>query len=61
QCTLSLADRMEAFEKAVLADTLKRHEGRASAVAKELQMPRKTLYDRLARHDLRPANYRPKS
>jgi len=53
-----LVERMAEVERAILIDALRRHEGRASAAAEELELPRKTFYDKLARHGLRPESYR---
>jgi two-component system C4-dicarboxylate transport response regulator DctD len=54
---MTLAERMEAFERSVLEATLRRHGGKASAAAAELGLPRKTFYDRLARYALRPRDF----
>lgn len=53
----TLADRMEAYERSVLTDCLRRHGGRAVAAAEELGLPRKTFYDRLARYGLKPRDF----
>lgn len=53
-----LAERMERFERAVLEESLVRHEGAITAVSEALRLPRKTLYDKLARHGLRPTDFR---
>jgi two-component system C4-dicarboxylate transport response regulator DctD len=53
-----LAERLDRFERSALEDALTRHAGLVAAVCEELELPRKTLYDRLARHGLRPADYR---
>jgi len=53
-----LAERVDRFERSALHDALTRHGGLVAAVCEELELPRKTLYDRLARHGLRPAEYR---
>lgn len=55
---LSLADQMDAYEKLVLSETLKRYNGQASATAAALGLPRKTFYDRLTRHALRPKDFK---
>ena len=55
---LGLAERMAAYERSLLVDALKRFDGRASDAARSLQLPRKTFYDKLARHHLRPESYR---
>ncbi|PTX54591.1 two component Fis family sigma54 specific transcriptional regulator [Litoreibacter ponti] len=57
---LTLADQMNSFEKLVLSDTLKRLGGRSGAVAEALGLPRKTLYDKLAKHGLKPKDFRVK-
>ncbi len=56
--TLTLAQQMEAFEKLVLIETLKQNNGKAAEAAVTLGLPRKTLYDRLARFDIRPKDYK---
>ncbi|MBO6919528.1 MAG: sigma-54-dependent Fis family transcriptional regulator [Rhizobiaceae bacterium] len=53
----SLSEKMDAFEKLVLIEALKRHKGQAVAAAGELKLPRKTFYDRLKRYDIRPKDY----
>lgn len=53
----SLAERMETYERSVLEDALRRHDGKAAAAAEELGLPRKTFYDRAARYGLRPKDY----
>jgi two-component system C4-dicarboxylate transport response regulator DctD len=58
QKALTLADQMDAFERTVLRETLKRTKGSASEAAHQLGLPRKTLYDRLARYDLKPKDYK---
>ncbi|TDT76745.1 two component Fis family sigma54 specific transcriptional regulator [Litoreibacter halocynthiae] len=55
---LGLAEQMNAFEKLVLTDTLRRFGGKSAAVADALGLPRKTLYDKLAKHDLRAKDFR---
>ncbi|ROR34542.1 sigma-54-dependent transcriptional regulator [Inmirania thermothiophila] len=52
-----LAERVEAFERALLADALRRHRGDIGAVCAELALPRKTLYDKLRRHGLRRRDF----
>jgi two-component system C4-dicarboxylate transport response regulator DctD len=48
----SLPEQMDAFEKQVLADALRRSGGRMQAAADLLGIPRKKLYLRLQRHGL---------
>jgi two-component system C4-dicarboxylate transport response regulator DctD len=42
----------------LLAAALGRHNGRASEAARTLKLPRKTLYDKLAKHGLKPESFR---
>lgn len=55
---LSLPDRVNRFEAELLRDALQSHRGDISAVLAEMQVPRKTLYDKLQRHGLKPADFR---
>lgn len=54
----SLAQQLETFEALVLSETLRRENGRAGSAAESLGLPRKTFYDRLARYDLRPKDFK---
>ncbi|SDQ15481.1 sigma-54 dependent transcriptional regulator [Brevundimonas sp. 374] len=56
--SLSLPDRVNRFEGELLRDALQSHRGDISAVLAEMQVPRKTLYDKLQRHGLKPADFR---
>jgi two-component system C4-dicarboxylate transport response regulator DctD len=42
----------------LLVAALQRAQGQASAAAQDLKLPRKTFYDRLARHGLKPEEFR---
>ncbi|MDQ2088387.1 sigma-54-dependent transcriptional regulator [Marimonas arenosa] len=53
-----LAEQLARVERSLLAAALGRHKGRASAAAEALKLPRKTLYDKLARHGLKPEDFR---
>jgi two-component system C4-dicarboxylate transport response regulator DctD len=53
-----LADRIALYEAELIRETLEAHDGDIAAVARTLQLPRKTLYDKLQRHGLRPAAFR---
>ncbi|MEL6587237.1 MAG: sigma-54 dependent transcriptional regulator [Pseudomonadota bacterium] len=53
-----LSERMRAVERAILIETLTRHRGAASAAARDLELPRKTFYDKLTRHGLRAEDFR---
>ncbi|MBD3678339.1 MAG: sigma-54-dependent Fis family transcriptional regulator [Rhodobacteraceae bacterium] len=55
---LSLAERMAQVERSLLIDALRRKEGNASEAARSLKLPRKTFYDKLTRHGIRPEDYR---
>lgn len=56
---LSLIERVARFEAQVLADTLSDTAGDMVEVQRRLKIPRKTLYDKLARHGLKAAAFRP--
>ncbi len=47
---------MEAFERKLLRDTLALTQGNVARAAELLQMPRKTVYDKLQRHGLAPGS-----
>lgn len=53
-----LVEHMAQVEKTLLIRALQRCVGQASAAAKDLKLPRKTFYDKLSRHGLRPEDYR---
>lgn len=55
---LDLSAQMNAFEKLVLTDTLRRLGGKSAAAAEALGLPRKTLYDKLTKHGLRAKDFR---
>lgn len=55
---LGLAEQMARVERSLLIAALGRQNGRASEAARVLKMPRKTLYDKLARYGIRPEDYR---
>ncbi len=58
EAELGLAEQMAQVERALLIAALERAEGRAVQAAEALQLPRKTFYDKLARHGIRAENYR---
>lgn len=53
----SLAARVDAFERKLLRDTLRLTQGNVARAAEMLQMPRKTVYDKLQRHGLTPGDF----
>ena len=55
---LGLAAQMAQVEKSLLVAALRRHHGKATEVASELQLPRKTFYDKLNKHGLRADSFR---
>lgn len=54
----TLAERVDAFEKAAIVGQLKASQGNVPAAAEALGLPRKTLYDKLQRHGINAADYR---
>ncbi len=56
--SLSLAQQMDGFEKQLLSSALASCQGHVSQVSEQLKIPRKTLYDKLARHQIDPAHFR---
>lgn len=56
--SLGLAEQMAQVERSLLIDALKRTQGRATEAAQALKLPRKTFYDKLAKHDLRAEDFR---
>jgi len=55
----TLAEQLEAFERMVLSETLKKTRGKAAEAARLLGLPRNTLYDRLSRFGISPKDFRP--
>ena len=55
---LGLAEQLAQVERSLLIGALQRAQGRSGAAAEALKLPRKTFYDKLARHGLRPEDYR---
>jgi two-component system C4-dicarboxylate transport response regulator DctD len=58
EADLSLPDRMHRFEGELLRGALQTHRGDIVSVLEEMRIPRKTLYDKLQRHGLKPADFR---
>lgn len=56
--TKPLADQLYDFEALVLREALRRTNGKAAMAAEQLGLPRKTFYDRLARYDIKPKEFR---
>jgi two-component system C4-dicarboxylate transport response regulator DctD len=55
---IGLADQMARVEHSLLVDALRRAGGNATEAAAALLLPRKTFYDKLTRHGIRPEDYR---
>jgi two-component system C4-dicarboxylate transport response regulator DctD len=55
---LGLAEQMARVERQLLIEALGKAAGSATAAARALKLPRKTFYDKLARHGIRPEDYR---
>ncbi len=53
-----LSQQMAGVERSLLIEALRRAGGHATEAAKALKLPRKTFYDKLARHGIRPDLYR---
>ncbi len=53
-----LAGQMARVERSLLTEELTRQRGNATEAAAALKLPRKTFYDKLARHGIRPEDYR---
>jgi two-component system C4-dicarboxylate transport response regulator DctD len=56
--SLGLAEQLAQVERSLLVAALQRSGGNATRAAEELKLPRKTFYDKLARHGIRPEAYR---
>ncbi len=56
--SLGLGAQMDKIEKQIIEDCLKRNKGQVTQTCEELQVPRKTLYDRMKRHDIQPEQFR---
>ncbi|MGF1752644.1 response regulator [Vibrio makurazakiensis] len=57
----SLNQRIDVFEQLLLIEALHRHDGRLKDVQLELQISRKTLYDKMKKHQLDKVNYKMKT
>lgn len=53
-----LSEKMAQVERTLIIDALHKNQGNASATAMQLKLPRKTFYDKLAKHRIRPEDYR---
>lgn len=55
---VGLAAQVQAYEAQLIRETLSRHRGDIRRVTTALQIPRKTLYDKMNRHGIVPARHR---
>jgi two-component system, NtrC family, C4-dicarboxylate transport response regulator DctD len=55
---LGLVEKLAQVERTLIVDALQKNHGNASATASQLLLPRKTFYDKLTKHGIRPENYR---
>ena len=55
---MGLAEHLAQFEQSLLEQALRRAQGKAVEAARALKLPRKTFYDKLARHGIRPEDFR---
>lgn len=53
-----LTERVARYEAELIRETLERCDGDVTAVTEALRLPRKTLYDKLQKHGLKPADFR---
>jgi two-component system C4-dicarboxylate transport response regulator DctD len=56
----TLRDRLAAFERAILEEALRQTGGNIPKALRQLGLPRKTFYDKLAKHKLIARDYRPR-
>ncbi|RLA02998.1 MAG: sigma-54-dependent Fis family transcriptional regulator [Gammaproteobacteria bacterium] len=54
----SLPGKIEQFEKLIIEQSLLKHNGNVTQTHADLGIPRKTLYDKLQRHGIKPETYR---
>lgn len=55
-----LAQRVARYEAELIREALSTHQGDIRKVTEALHLPRKTLYDKMARHGIQPADHRPR-
>ena len=58
QQAMSLAEQVACFEKSLIAQTFNRHKGEIRAVMEELDIPRKTLADKMRKYGLERGQFK---
>ncbi|MDO6763582.1 sigma-54 dependent transcriptional regulator [Agarivorans sp. 1_MG-2023] len=58
QQSLNLAEQLFRFERTLLQDALQRHKGQLKVVQEELQIGRKTLYEKMKKYQLDKGDYK---
>jgi len=53
-----LAEQVDAFERSVIVDQLRRHQGSVASASDALAMPKKTLYDKIHKYVISPDWFR---
>ncbi len=56
--SVSLSARMDNYERSQIREALRGTRGNVAVAAEHLHLPRKTLYDKLARHQIDPESFR---
>jgi DNA-binding NtrC family response regulator len=52
-----LKDHVEAFERMLIDNTMRRHKGSITSVMEELRLPRRTLNEKMAKYGLVRSDY----
>jgi two-component system C4-dicarboxylate transport response regulator DctD len=53
-----LAEQVDGFERSVIVEQLRRHQGSVAAASEALAIPKKTLYDKIHKHTISPEWFR---
>lgn len=53
-----LNEKLAQIERSLIVEALQHQGGNSTAAAERLKLPRKTFYDKLARHGIKPEDYR---
>ncbi|WP_166415489.1 sigma-54-dependent transcriptional regulator [Cochlodiniinecator piscidefendens] len=56
--SMGLAEQLAQVERSLLIEALRKQQGNATEAARTLKLPRKTFYDKLARHGIRAEVFR---